>query len=366
MTEKNRADLKTGFTNLPVPITRATLNALHDDVADSATNRIDDAPDLVRSYNCGALKQTGWVDGCTVSATLAPTATTFDITAGTIYIYDPALTSPTYTGTEVSFAGVTGETPLLGSPITYLSINSSGTLVKQSTPEILRDEATMRQNAYIGYIFSDGAGNISLFGNVKTKDIQNRLGVLPKLFSVVGGSTPFALSGVSGLRQMNMAAGQVIFDGINASSGGTAQDSIQYAAVPNVTFVRIWRANGNDPSNLANWNTDATPVNTFDPSDFDDGTVSTGSNPNGTVTANSWAHHSFYIFSSDQGVVVFMQYAQDTHIDAEAAGNDALKDTRIVYPLLEDIPRTGFVLVRGGGTDWSNPNDFQFLPETQN
>ena len=272
--------------------------------------------------------------------------TKFDIADGSGVIIDNWTTpsSPRYT--EVTWTGLTAQsvTNLATQPVTYIAIDSDGTIVESSTPFTNEEK---RIYIDLGVLVHTNNTNITVVNNqpvlstdalAQTYDLINSLG-----FFNVNGGIEFTPNGAN--LSIDRSAGTIFKQGSNYEND---------PANPHVKTISSATAYSDIRYRLRTAGSEILPGTAFiDPNNYDNAGVLT-SVPTGKVTVQR-----INIFSSGD---VRLQYGQNLYDSIDDGIANAPSEEFVIEP---NIDQNGlfraFLIVKQGATDLSDTQQATFI-----
>jgi hypothetical protein len=296
------------------------------------------------SFDTSILKDrsTGVLSGGALSINVDDTK--FDIQDGEGSIVNPANGNQT----AVSWSGLTAQSTAYSGILTYVSINSSGNPIYQTSRPTNQQ---IRDQIFLGVLVHVNSTNIDTINNEQ---------------SVI-------VSGTNQLHDLAEAIGFINSSGNEISSSGTA---LRFKKDAGTVFAMgsNWVNNIKDPNNISTPLVDTNGAGIFQyrnrdgtssalnlqnliPGIYDDGSAYNGSTP--SVTSNDWSIQRVYLFTSNN---VKIQPGQDTYNTQTEALNGITTENFITEPSIkENGLLIGYIVVRGGATDLSDSGDAVFL-----
>ncbi len=292
------------------------------------------------------LGSTAVVEGMVASGTLG--GTTVDITAGVVDFYDntdpdnPVLT-------RVNYAGDTGIaiTNIATSPVTYIGINNTGTIVQQSslfTPSQRRNIATVAVVVHPA----------SVIANVQEGRIPPSDQLANQMADLVLALGPINLSGnvitPNGANlSIDKTAGSLFAYGLNRANDPTDPSTVTLSSLTAPVFTYTWK------DGSGGWNTAVT--NVLNPTASDDGTGG-ATEPSNVVNNNNWSVQRVYITA---GNVVAIHYGQEEYGTSIQAIERFQAEDFETNPSLQGALFRGYIILRGGAADLTQESDAIFL-----
>ena len=303
----------------------------------------------------GNITLTGTVDGIDIAKngyitgtgilqggilTINADTTKFDISDGTGIVTD----TTTGVQTIVSWTGLTGQIVTYVGFLTYVALNSAGTVVSSPTPFT---RSNSRNYIFIGILFH-------VFNTTNLDAIQNEHNMLGSVANQIRDlSRSIGKFNVSGNVTSSTGSGLTILKGIGEifDYGGN------------------WTVNPDDPSVIVNPSVNTSSSGRFsyrmqngtssdllsviDPNLFDDNT----DYPASTYSSNKWGIQRVYLFTTGD---VVLSPPQEFFNTKEGAVNSIMTAIHTVIPDLADQLLISYIIVRGGATDLSLSADAEF------
>lgn len=324
-----------------VPGTRLTGGG---DLTASRTLNVD-VTDLEKDI--WRVSSTGVVSGVIASGT--PGGTTFDLSSGEVHFYDTTSDPANPVETVVSYVGSSNNaiTNIASTPITYVLMNSSGTIVQQP----MGPTATQRRSLATISVIVHPTGVVAGFieGRIPPQDqLANQVQDLALALGPINLSgNEFSANGAN--LNIDKSAGSIYANGQNIGNDRTDPSTVTLASLTATGFTYTWR----DGSGGFNQTLAASIL----PGAYDDGTVSVAS-PNGSVGNNQWTIQRVYLSAANQ---VAIHYGQEVY-GSQSAAVDAI-ETEIfeVNPSLTGALLRGFIIVKGNATALNNTGQATFL-----
>lgn len=290
------------------------------------------------------MSSTGVVDGLEVTGTLG--GTTFDVAAGTVHFYDTTTDPANPTEAIVTYPGATGiaVTNVATQPLTYIGINSAGTILQQGS---LFTASQRRSIATVAVIIHPQGVIIDFQeGRVPPADqIANQIGDLVRAIGPINmAGNDISANGAN--LNIDKSAGTIFAYGLNQGNDPADPSTVILDALTAPTFTYTWR------DGVGGWNTAAST--TVVPGSYDDGTGG-ALVPDGVVSNNQWSIHRVYV---SPGNVVGLQYGQSVY-GSESAAIDAIQtETYEANPVLVGGLLRGFIIAKGNATDLTTDATF--------
>lgn len=276
--------------------------------------------------------------------------TKFNISAFTAQIVDNSNPlAPVYT--KINYAGATAVTAtyLSVSPVTYIGINSAGTIVQSPTPFSITERRTL---AHVGALIHvagtvielarTGTSSPGINSAANFEDISSAMGLIN-----VSGNI-YSANPVNTLK-LNKSAGETFNSGINWGNNILSPNNTTDPSGTNISFTYVWRDGAGDFNTIV--------TDTINPSKYDDGTGGL-TQPNGALASNKWQLMKIYWSPITQSSAIeYGQVIYNSAAEAEAARSVATID----YPILTALQFRGWLVVRGGATNLNSTADGIFI-----
>jgi hypothetical protein len=333
LAELSAADAdKTGLDATVVSGTAGTANNLAKWNADG--DLIDS--DVVEARVINSMG-TGIVEGGIISINGGDNAK-FDVSAGHGVVIDE--TDPdapiVYNVSWTAFSAQT-VTNLATDTVTYVSINSAGSLVQSTSPPVASDG---QLSIFIGQL--GHANNTSIGAAVVTPNIFNNgtnlIRAISETLGVLGTGNEVTANGAN--LSINKAVGTLVKEGINYEAATTARHTKVMAAQTLATFRRRTQTGL------------GATATTIDPANYDLAGVITA------VPANKYTNQRVYLISSGNIVIQYGQTLHSNMLDAVQGING--ENFTVLANLQENAKLIGVISVKYNATDLSNTSQAQF------
>jgi len=291
---------------------------------------------------------TTWISGGELSINADPTK--FDVAEGMGIVAD-SYTDPTKPTIKlVHFGPNIGVTVdgLATQPFTRIFIDADGSI----NQKFLYSREEARDCFLLGELGHEAGTSISLvtlFTATPTLDHANSIFDLATAIGDVNLNGNLFTSNGANLA-LDKTIGESFTLGFNAMANRKDPSTISHAALTNATFAYLWR-DGSGGYNIVGGKT------AIEPAVYDDGTGGAVV-PNGTVTTNSWTTHRIWLGTANQVLIHYGQNSYNSLATAQANLSPVDLDT---HNGLTDVLFRGWVIVRGGALDLSNPADANFI-----
>jgi hypothetical protein len=328
--------------NVAGEITAITPKAVPD-LADEILIEDSEAADVKKAMTVAALMspslQTGLSTGLVTGGILSigTPNTTFSISDGNGFVIDNTTVPGTPTITEVSWSGETNLTitNLATNLITFVSINSAGTVIQRTsrwTPDIARDEILLGVVVHVDKTIVDAVNqeqHVSLSTGAAIGDILDAFG-----FVNIEGNV-FGPSGAD--LTIDKTVGKILASGANWDNDPKNPHHLELPLLTNATFQYRFLDGTNG----------ATGTN-IDPDIYDVGGTST------PVPANKWTIQRIYSFTSNN---VKIQPGQTLYNSLSLAKEGLATDAFTTEPsIAANGLLRGFLIVKEGTTDLTDAN----------
>jgi hypothetical protein len=288
---------------------------------------------------------TGVLSGGLLTAT--PGGTTFSISDGTGQIVDSYSTplAPRITG--ISWQGLTAITDsYLSGEVTYVSVNAAGTVIQATT---MPTQDALRSQLLVGYLIHSGGAIRNIVPNLVTA-YQN--GYLAQdLMAALGTITSGCVySGGAGLT-LARSAGRLFRRGADYATDLATPNEVSLGAVAPANTETHCR-------NGSNTVFSASPIVTsLNVAVYDNGAAASAGVPSGTVSTNQWQAMRLHLSTTGVAVVQYGQAVYNSLANAQAGvGAEVFyQDPLLVLPAFR-----GYMFVRGGASNLSDPGDAVF------
>lgn len=290
-------------------------------------------------------QSTGLISGGTLS--IGTDTAKFDMTAMTGVVID-SYTDPTAPAKTTVSIGAQDEvtvTNLATQDRTYITVNSSGTIVQRLLPPTA---SQIRDEIFIGLIVHPNNTSILSVVNtvISTTDTDLTTIDLIRAIGIINESGNVMSANGANL-SLNRSAGIQFRVGANFTTD--AQDPNRVAS--SLDTALTFRYRYQDGSGGFTEDANDTTVN---PGSYDDGDGTLG-----TVTVNKWTIQKVWVFSTGFVRIMYGQVVYNSLAQAEAA---MLGETFEADPnLLTNAAFRSWILVRGGATDLSDLGDAKFV-----
>lgn len=274
----------------------------------------------------------------------------FDISAGVLRFVDNYTDINNPTVTDLAYTGSVANTitNLATENVTYVSIDSSGTLY-QSTSSI--SGANLRDRVELGVITHPNKTSIT---SIDSRTLTNSSAMASSIVDLAQATGIINVSGniysANGTNlNINKSAGVSYGIGINYNTNPKNPNNTTDTAQTADTFVYEWRDGAGSTKTYTS--------NTIQPGYYDDNTTGSTTHPNGVVNNNQWTIMPvrFYPASGytviDAGQVVYVSQAE-----AIAAIKDSVEQLAVVTGNIR-----AWLIIRGGATDLSDSADAVFI-----
>lgn len=289
---------------------------------------------------------TGVVTGCEPTATNGTAV--FSIAAGTLIFVDDYTTPGVPQHKLVTYAGGTNiSDAYTSSSATFIGINSSGTVVQQTTA------FTNLQSRTIATLFNiTKSGGLIIasapFLTTAYNDDYFVHDVVRILGSIVSGCRHYGIAGL----QYARAAGTLFRPGAYYNTSKTTPNEVTLTAQSPCPTIANSRNGGNTTF------TSSGVITTLTVNVYDNGGSSSGGIPTGTVTTDSWQAMRLYLSSSGN---TFLQYGTATYASLSAAKEGVYGETFYPAPITELLNFRGYLFVRGGAANLNDAADAVFV-----
>ena len=246
------------------------------------------------------------------------------------------------TSTIINFPAVVAKTPsyLTTSNITYVAINSSGTVTESATPFTPEQRRTL---IILGAVIHSNLTNINVVNNISapTNASTNQLHDLMEAIGALNLSgNKFSANNANLL--MNKSAGTIFKLGSNFVNDWKNPHVLGQAALTGLTF-RYRTQNGTESSDLTSIN----------PNVYDLNNVLTA------VPSNRYSIQTITLFQSG---LVCVQYGQNTYATiSEAEAAISTRNFNVESNIALNGITRAYLLVKEGTTSLSNPTDAKFV-----
>jgi hypothetical protein len=282
---------------------------------------------------------TGLTSGGVLSVNVDTTK--FDITDGTGTVTDPA----TGVQTIVTWTGLTGQIVTYVGFVTYVGLNSAGTVVSKATP-FSRIES--RDYILLGTLFH-------VFNNTNLDTVQ-------QMHTTLIGATNQIRDIASVLGKINVSGNITSFVTTDLTIIKSSGELFEYGSNhtvdpkdPHVSAVPTVDTSGAGRYSIRMQDgTSSGLLTDIDPNIFDDGTAYPGS----TYTNNRWGVQRVYQFTTGDVVI---SPPQQHYATSEAAISGIAANGHTVIPALSDQLLISYIVVRGAATDLSSSGDALFI-----
>ncbi len=282
--------------------------------------------------------------GCNI--TINADTTKIDVSAGTGFVVDNHTTPGDAIVTSVTYPGVTAIplTYLATAPATFLSIDSSGTLIQTLLPPANEDR---RDRFYIGVVTHADNVEVKEVLDFSLSGCFSASETLSDFSDMLG---PITTSGVdysaNGANlSLDRSAGEMFWPAINFKANAKNPSALTIAQDSATGFYETWRDGSGD------WVIRSTAVTTIDPSIYDDGT-GTASDPGGVVADYQW--QVMEIKYSPTIELNYIQWGQAVFESKAAALASIASNGTTQNPALGAVPKRAFIAIKGDATDLSD------------
>lgn len=289
---------------------------------------------ITNASNISTALSTGVVTGGALSIA---TGTTFDIGDGNGWIVDVSVDPPV--ATEISWTGKTGitVTDIATQLITFVSINSAGTVIQQGTRWT---SSQSRDQILLGVVVHVDLASIDAVNQQQAVATQIGPG-LYDLYKGIGfintSGNIFSPAGAS--LAINKTLGSLLVHGANFTTDPKAPNVISNAALAPCTIqYRVGEG--------TNYSTGAVVL----PDLYDDGTATPAA-----VSNNKFTVQRIYLFTSNNVKIQFGQTIYNTMADAKAAIQIEVFTTE--PSIAANGALRAFLVIRKGTTDLTNTDD---------
>lgn len=330
-----------------LPNPEFSAQAIHEMEAFGRRLPVGDGRPVVAPSGAGLRQEvTGIVAGGRLTATVG--GTTFSVSAGNGQVVDNFTRTESPTSINMVWGNFTGVADTqLTSPFSYVFIDSSGSLVQQTTVPV---DSDLRDMLLLGVLVHSG-GVISAVGPQCVLAYDNG-STAQDLFTALGTVTSGLVhGGVGGALQLTRTAGVLYRRGAGYSAGTKTPNSASLVAASPATVETFCRNGSNTVFSSA------PAATTFVVNKYDDGTAAAAGVPNGVVATNKW--QAIRIFTAPNGHSL-LQYGQTVYNSLTDAQNGVGGETFYTNPVLTLTAFRGYMFVRGGASDLSNLGDAVF------
>lgn len=311
----------------------------------------------------GNITTSGTVDGIDVAVTTGHSLSTGAIEGGILSIGTPNTTGTISDGsgiivnhttptaptiTNVSWSGLSNITLTnIGTSIlTFVAINSGGSVVQQNTPFTVSQRRSLIVLGAFVHVDKATVNTVNqetilaYDGLLQTIDLAKSIG----FFNVTG--NVYSAS-VAGNLKFDKSNGTIHFPGSNYDSDKTNPNIKTLASLANVTFQYRFQDGTNRTAS-------ATGETDIDPNLRDNGT-----SPGTTVSTNKWTVQRIYSFISN---AVKLQPGQNEYNSKQLAIESIDQSNFVTEPSIEaNGLLRGWIVVQQGATNLTDPNQAQFI-----
>lgn len=281
--------------------------------------------------------------------------TKFDITSGSGTFIDSYTDPAAPVVTPLSWTPFTAEsvTNLATQDVTYISINSSGTLVQSAD---LPFEEDIRDKIVLGALIHFSRTKIdfvSSFTQVPATSLGASMNDINKSLGIVnvGRGNTFSANG-SNLK-LNKSVGQIWSFGINYKNNRKNPSFISTAQNLQMPFTYQWRDGSGE------WISAVSTITDIVPGKYDDNTGG-ASSPNGIVS--DFQYTIKRIFYSGDTDTLNIQYGQEVYANLDSAIASVHSENWNVEPINDaGLLYRGALIVRGDATDLSDSDQAVFV-----
>jgi len=275
----------------------------------------------------------------------------FDVAAGTGVVVDnyTDTTAPTYT--EVSFGPFTAQvvTDLANADSTFLTIDSSGTLIQRLT---IQNSEQRKDEFMIGSVNHPSRVDILStddFTNNIPADISLSMADFSEIVKPIKRRRTGLYTANGANVKIDRSATKFWFHGLNYKKDAKNPNIIEQIASTEEPFLLAWRDGSGD------FNASAAFVTDLDTTVYDDGAGGALA-PAGVI--QDWQYQIFRIFFSPNAGFTFIQYGQALYSNKDNARAAIMEEDFDIDDILNETTYMGAIIAPGNSTDLSADADF--------
>lgn len=274
--------------------------------------------------------------------TFTPSATTYSVSAIKAWFVDNTTSplGPTRQYVEIPASSGNTLSGLTGQNVTYIAINSGGTISQQSIPftptqrrSLIRLGVVIHSNkTFINAI--NNQPSVALSPTAQLYDLVDSI----RVFNVTGNT--FSANGAN--LNINKSAGEIFKQGSNFVNDPKNPHIISLSALTAPSNIRYRLQNGDESSNTS----------VINPNTYDDGLTGT------TVPDNKYTVQRIYLFQSN---LVRIQYGQNIYDSIADAVAGILGPFNVEQNLSENGLLRGYLIVKKGTTGLTDTTKVKFI-----